>query len=151
LAWLNALTLRIEEVVIDSWEGVREVIGETPELTLDKNKKDNKKVTIKEKKEGILVLTNQRLLFLEYLGFDGKKIGESVKVSLIDVGDLWFEKAPVKQVCDSKDFETFYFRLKDVSRKKQFKAFKKLVEEYCAKRIKEYEKETSKVARLKIT
>jgi hypothetical protein len=152
LAWLNALKLRIDEVVVDSWPGIREVIGETPEPTLDQNKSNRKKLTIKEKKEGMLVLTNQRLLFLESFGLDGKKIGESVKVSLIDVSDLWFEKAPIKEVNeDSKDFQTFYFRLKDVGKKKQFKAFKKLVEEYCTKRIKEYEEETSKVARLRVT
>jgi hypothetical protein len=41
------------------------------------------------------VLTTQRLLFLEGLEPDGKRLGESVKVSLIDVDieKLGFEKA----------------------------------------------------------
>jgi hypothetical protein len=151
LSWLGALTLRVDEVVVDSWEGIREVIGETPEVTLNQDKRNKKKVTIKEKKEGLLVLTNQRLVFLESVGLDGKKIGESVKVSLIDLGDMWFEKAPIEKVDDVEGFETYFFRLKKVGKKKQFKAFKKLVEEFCAKRKEQYEKETSKIARLRVS
>ncbi len=150
MAWLSALTLHVDEVVVDSWEGIREVIGETPEPTLDQGRKNNKKVTVKEKKEGLLVLTNQRLLFLESVCLDGKKIGESIKVSLIDVGDVGFEKAPIKKVAEVEGFETYFFRLKKVGKKKQFKAFKKLVEEFCAKRKEQYEKETSKINRLKV-
>lgn len=136
---------------MDSWEGIREVIGETPEINLNQKRNQNKKVTIKEKKEGLLVLTNRRLLFLESVGLDGGKIGESVKVSLIDVSDLGFEKAPIKKVDEVEGFETYFFRLKKVGKKKQFRAFKKLVEEFCAKRKEQYERETRKVARLKVS
>jgi hypothetical protein len=151
LAWLSALNLHVNEQVIDSWEGIREVIGETPEITLDQNRKNHKKLTIKERKEGLLVLTNQRLLFLEFVGLDGKKIGESVKVSLIDLENLRFEKAPINKVDEVEGFETYYFKLKNVGKKKQFKNFKKLVEDFCAKRKEQFEKETTKVARLRVT
>ena len=151
MAWLNALTLGVDEEVVDSWEGIREVIGELPEINLNQSKKGNKKVAIKEKKEGLLVLTNKRLLFLESVGLDGDKIGESVRVSLIDVTDLEFEKAPIKKVDKVEGFETYFFRLKKVGKKKQFKTFKKQVEEFCAKRKEQYEKETSKIARLKVS
>ena len=58
---------------MDSWEGIREVIGETPEINLNQKRNQNKKVTIKEKKEGLLVLTNRRLLFLESVGLTAAK------------------------------------------------------------------------------
>ncbi len=151
MAWLNALHLHIGEVVVDSWEGVREVIGETPRITLDKESKNEKKVTVKEKKEGLLVLTNQRLLFLEAIGLNGREIGESVKVSLIDVGDMWFKKAPIKETTEVEGFETYYFRLKRIGKKKQFEAFKKQVEDFCARRKEEYEKETKKPVRLRVS
>ena len=151
MAWLNALHLHVGEVVVDSWEGIREIIGETPQITLDKGSKNEKRVTVKEKKEGLLVLTNQRLLFLETVGLEGKEIGEAVRISLIDVGDMWFKKAPIKEVTEVEGFETYYFRLKRVGKKKQFEAFKKRVEDFCAKRKEEYEKETKKLVRFKIS
>ncbi|MCL5949965.1 MAG: hypothetical protein M1490_05755 [Candidatus Bathyarchaeota archaeon] len=118
MTWVDTLTLRKDEKVVDSWQGIREVIGGTFEVTLeeDKDKKERKRVTVKERKEGLLVLTTQRLLFLEGQEPDGKKLGESVRVSLIDVDKVWFEKAPLKPVDEVAGFETHIFSLKKVGK-----------------------------------
>ena len=47
----DALALRKDEKVVDSWQGIREVIGATFEVTLEDNKKDRKRITTKERKE----------------------------------------------------------------------------------------------------
>jgi hypothetical protein len=151
LTSVDAPILRIDERVIDSWRGIHEVIGDTFEVSLDQKEKAPTKVTVKEKKEGILVLTNQRLLFLEGQEPDGKRLGESVRVSLIDVDKVWFEKAPIKYVEEVKGLETHIFSLKKVGTKKEFKAFKKLLEEHCQKRKEQLEKETKKVVRFKVS
>jgi hypothetical protein len=91
-----------------------------------------------------LVLTNQRLLFLEGQEPDGKKLGESVKVSLIDLDKVWFEKAPVRPIDEVNGLETHIFTLKKVGKKKEFNAFKKLLDEYCEKRKEQLQKEPKK-------
>jgi hypothetical protein len=74
------------------WE-IIETFDVPPEL----HTKENKKLKVKDRKDGILVLTNQRLLFLEGRDsqeFSEKKLYESIRVSLIDVDKVLFEKAP---------------------------------------------------------
>jgi hypothetical protein len=151
MAWVDALALRQDEKVVDSWQGIREIIGGTFEVTLEGNKKDRKRITVKERKEGLLVLTTQRLLFLEGQEPNGKRLGESVKVSLIDLDKVWFEKAPLKPFDDVKGYETHIFSLKKVGRKKDFDKFKKLLEEYVQKRNEQLKKEAQKVIKFKIT
>lgn len=150
MSWVDALALRQDEKVIDSWQGIREIIGKTFEVRLEGSKKENRKVITRERKEGLLILTNQRLLFLEGQEPDGKKLGESVKMSLIDVDKLWFEKAPMKTLDEPKGFETHVFTLRRIGKKKDFDAFKKLVDEYCQRRRKEMEKNQKKVVRFKV-
>jgi|YelNatPaOPRAMG01_1025707.scaffolds.fasta_scaffold79473_2 hypothetical protein len=151
MTWVDALALKQDEKVVDSWQGIREIIGGTFEVTLQDNKKDQKRITVKERKEGLLVLTTQRLLFLEGQEPDGKRLGESVKVSLIDVDKVWFEKAPLKLIDEVKGYETHIFSLKKVGKKKEFDKFKKLLEEYIKKRNEQLKKETQKVIKFKIT
>lgn len=151
LSWVDALALRKDEKVVDTWQGIREIIGETFEVTLDDNKKQKKVVTTKERKEGLLVLTNQRLLFLEGQEPDGTKLGEAVKVSLMDVDKVWFERAPLKEVDERNGFETHIFTLKDVGKKKEFDAFKKLLDEYVKKRKEQLSVEARRGIRFRIS
>jgi hypothetical protein len=150
MTWVDTLALRKDEKVVDSWQGIREVIGGTFEVTLKEETKERQRVTVKKRKEGLLVLTNQRLFFLEGQEPDGKQLGESVRVSLIDVEKVLFEKAPIKPVDEVDGFENHIFSLKKVGKKKEFNAFKKLLDEYCQKRKTQLEKETQKVVRFKI-
>jgi hypothetical protein len=151
MSCLDALELRKDEIVIDSWQGIREILGETFEISLEDEKQECKRVRTKERKEGLLVLTNQRLLFLEGLEPDGKKLGESVKVALIDLDNVLFEKAPIKPVDEVTGLETHIFTLKKVGKKKEFKKFKKLLDEYALKRKEQLQKESQKVVRIKLT
>lgn len=151
MAWVDALALRKDEKVVDSWQGIREIVGGTFDLTLEDNPKDHKRITVKKRKEGLLVLTTQRLLFLEGQEPDSKRLGESIKVSLIDVDKVWFEKAPLKSRDEVKGFETHVFSLKKVGKKKEFNAFKRLLEEYIQKRNEQLKKEAQKVIKFKIS
>jgi hypothetical protein len=151
MACIDALELRKDETVVASWQGIREVLGETFEVALEDEKKECKRVRTKERKEGLLVLTNQRLLFLEGQEPDGKKLGESVKVALIDLDKVWFEKAPIRPIDEINGLETHIFTLKKVGKKKEFNAFKKLLDEYCKKRKEQLEREARKVIRIKLT
>jgi hypothetical protein len=151
LSWVDQLNLRIDEKVVATWLGTREIIREEVQVAFDQEKKQPNKVAVNQKKEGLLVLTNQRLLFLEGQGLDGKRICEAVKVSLIDVDKVWFQKAPIKSIEEVKGLETHVFSLKKVGKKKEFKEFKKLLEEYCQKRKQQLENETKKVVRFKIS
>ena len=150
MTWIDALALRKDEKVVDSWQGIREVIGATFEVTLEDNKKDRKRITTKERKEGLLVLTTQRLLFLEGQEPENKQLGEAVKVSLIDVDKVWLEKAPLKPIDEVQGYETHVFKLRKVGKKKEFNKFKKLLEEYIQKRNEQLKNETKKVVRFKI-
>jgi hypothetical protein len=149
MTWVDALELRKDEKVVDSWQGIREIIGATFDITLE-DKKEQKRITVKDRKDGLLVLTTQRLLFLEGQEPDGKKLAESVKVSLIDVDKVWFEKAPIKPIDEVTGYETHVFKLKKVGKKKEFNKFKKLLEEYVKLRNEQLKKEAQKVIKFKI-
>lgn len=153
MAWVDALALRKDEKVVDSWVGIREIIGATFDVTFEEAKKDHKRISVKERKEGLLVLTTQRLLFLEGIEPDNKQLGEAVKVSLIDIDTqkVWFEKAPLKPIDEVPGYETYIFRLKRVGKRKEFKKFKKLLEEYIQKRSEQLTKEAQKVIKFKIS
>lgn len=152
MTWVDALALKKDEKVVDSWQGIREIIGGTFDVTLEESKKDRKRITVKERKEGLLVLTTQRLLFLEGQEPDNKQLGEAVKVSLIDVDiqKVWFEKSPLKPIDDVQGYETHIFSLKKVGKRKEFNQFKKLLEEYIQKRNEQLKKETQKVIKFKM-
>ncbi len=154
MAWVDSLALKKDEKVVDSWQGIREVIGTTFEITLDETKKKQRqKVVTKKRKEGLLILTTQRLLFLEGQEPDGKKLGESVKISLIDVEPekVTFEKAPLKPQDEVQGYETHVFTLKKVGKKKEFNEFKKLLDEYIRRRREQLEAETKKVVKFRIS
>jgi hypothetical protein len=131
MSWLTLFKLHKDEEIIDSWQGTREVIG--PEYTLPCSQNGKEKVTANVQKDGLLVLTNQRLIFLEGKEPDYKKIGESIKVTLLDVNDVSFERSPVKHVEEAAGFETHVFSLKKVGKKKEFNKFKKLLDKYINK------------------
>jgi hypothetical protein len=152
MTWVDALALRHDEKVVEAWHGIREIIGGTFDVTLEEGQKNRRRLTVREHKEGLLVLTTQRLLFLEGLEPDGKRLGESVKVSLIDVDieKLGFEKAPLRPIDDAPGLETNVFRLKRVRKKKEFNRFKELIEDYIKKRNLELKDETKKVVKFKI-
>lgn len=128
MSWLTSLKLHKDEEIVDSWQGTREVTG--PQYPSSDNQKNQEKTTANTQKDGLLVLTNQRLIFLEGKEPDYKKIGESIKVSLLDVNDVSFEKSPVKHVEEAAGFETHVFSLKKVGKKKEFNKFKKLLNQY---------------------
>jgi hypothetical protein len=145
MSWVDYLVLRKDEKIVDSWQGIREIIGEPVEVAMEEKQKRNQKAYIKERRDGLLVLTNQRLLFLEQPEPNEKDLEESVMMSLIDVDKLWFEKAPLDKPETIDGFETHVFTLKQVGKKKEFNRFKKLVEDYCKKRKEELDKMTKKV------
>ncbi len=152
MSWTDALALRKDEKIVGWWQGLREIIGRTYEVTPQEGEKQKKpqKANVLDSREGLLVLTNQRLLFLESQDPEGKELDESVSMSLIDVDKVLFERAPLDEVERVHGFETHVFSLLDVGRKKEFKEFKKLLDEYCAKRKEQLKADTKRVIRFKI-
>jgi hypothetical protein len=114
MSWVDALVLRKEEKIVGTWEGIREIMEEIFQVQPYKENKEPKKIAVvKERKEGLLVLTNQRLLFLEREEPEDKHMEEAVRLALIDVDKLWFEKAPMKTAEHVAGFETHIFILKN--------------------------------------
>ncbi len=140
MPWMDYIVLRKDEKIVESWQGIREIIGEPIEDATDEEPKKREKAYIKERRDGLLVLTNQRLLFLEQPEPDVKDLDEAVMMSLVDVDKMWFEKAPLEKPEKTDGFETHVFTLKKVGKKKEFDHFKKLVEDYCRRRSEEVAK-----------
>ncbi len=132
MSWINTLKLREAEVIVDSWKGTRHIKGP---FYIENSSQDKKgqKDTADVEKDGLLVLTNQRLIFLEGQEPDYKKIGESVQVSLVDLNEVSFERSPVRHVEEPAGIETHVFSLKKVGKKKEFNKFKRLFDQYIDK------------------
>jgi hypothetical protein len=151
LGWMDACALRANEKVVDSWEGTREVVRESFDNKANEEGKNHDKVMVRERRDGLLVLTNQRLLFLEAQEPYGKPISESVKISLIDVDKILFEKGPNKSTQNEQSLIKHFFLLKKVRSKRDFKSFQKLLEEYCQRRHEQIAKESRKTFHIKIS
>jgi hypothetical protein len=125
-SWGSSVALEKDEKIVDSWRGTREIMDETSE-----GSSEGKKVwKVKEKRKGFLVLTNQRLLFLDEQQVVENNYDQVVAVPLVDVSGMWMERVPVRSIPEKEGFETHAFRLVKVGNKGEFEEFKRLIEEY---------------------
>lgn len=93
--WLSALTLKPEEEVISAWDGNREQqthVMRTKTVERGAIFKHNEQVatgksdTVKEANSGYLVLTSQRLVWLERHGFMSKQVRPTLSFDLTSRG-----------------------------------------------------------------
>lgn len=155
VSWVDALDLRRDERIIDFWEGVREILASSFEPLAGHEKKSDrefKRAWVKDRREGLLVLTSQRLVFLEpvYDGDGKRELEQPVEVSLLDVGRLWFEREPMDVPEKVHGYDTFVFSLKGVGGKREFLRFKGLVEEFCVRRREQLRSDTGHVVRFRV-
>jgi len=97
----------------------------------------------KERKSGFLVLTNQRLLFLEEHGVFGKSYHQVLSIPLIKVGGISMGGTLNPFVSIADDVETHMFHLSGIG-KNQFEPFRSLIIDECRKRREEIEAEKKK-------
>jgi hypothetical protein len=116
-----------DEKVVNSWRGTREIM----EDTYDESSKEQMVWKVKEKRRGFLILTNQRLLFLDEKQVDENAYDQVIAVPLVYVSGMWMEKVPASSVPEKEGFETHAFRLVKVGNKGEFEEFRKLIEEYA--------------------
>jgi hypothetical protein len=99
------------------------------EETYDESSKGQIVWKVKEKRKGFLVLTNQRLLFLDGRQDDENVYDQAVAVPLVDVSGMWVERVTASSVPKKEGFETHAFRLVKVGEICEFEEFSKLIEE----------------------
>jgi hypothetical protein len=140
MAWIDSILLEKDESIIEKWEGERELI----EKTHEKSKKQKWK--IKDHKDGFLVLTSKRLLFVEAQENSDMPFDEPVEIQLANFSDSWMQKQPFENIEEKPVLETHVFRLKKVGKKKDFDNFKNLINKYCNQRKTELAKGKNKVS-----
>lgn len=136
MSWTQAIILEKDEKVISSWKGNREVIyhkGAFSEESVRKN--------------GFLVLTSQRLLFLEEHGFVGKSYHQVLAMSLMSIGGVSMGGTFSRFVSIAENagdnVQTHIFHLVGVG-KEEFEPVRSLIIETRNKRREEIEQEKRK-------
>jgi hypothetical protein len=120
------LVLEKDEKIVDSWQGTREIMEETS------GSSEAKKIwKIKDNRKGVLVLTNQRLLFLDEQESVENVYDQVAAVPLIDVNGMWLERVSDSYVPGNEGLEAHAFQLVKVENKGEFEEFKRLIGEYC--------------------
>jgi ribosomal protein S27AE len=97
----------------------------------------------KERKNGFLILTNQRLLFLEEHGVFGKSYHQVLAVPLMKVAGISMGGMLSPFVSIADDAQTHVFHLSGVG-KNEFESFRQLIAERCRRRKEEIEAERKK-------
>jgi len=140
LSWESSIILEKGEKIVTSWKGNRE----TREKMVARGAFGRKTVQeAKEHKNGFLVLTNQRLLFLEEHGTFGKSYHQVLSVPLMKVGAISMGGSLSPFVSIADEFETHVFHVHGVG-KKEFEPFRQIITEQCQKRREEIEAERKK-------
>jgi len=97
----------------------------------------------KERKNGFLVLTNQRLLFLEEHGTFGKSYHQVLSVPLMKVAGISMGGMLVPFVSIADDIETHIFHISGIG-KNEFELFRQLIMDHARTRREEIEAEKRK-------
>ncbi|MGA3191254.1 MAG: hypothetical protein ABSD73_01925 [Candidatus Bathyarchaeia archaeon] len=140
MSWESSIILEKGEKVVTSWRGNREIT----EKVVARGSFGRKKVEeAKERKNGYLALTNQRLLFLEEHGMFGKSYHQVLAVPLMKVGGVSMGGMLSPFVSIADDVETHMFHVSGVG-KNEFEPFRQLITEQCRARKEEFEAEKKK-------
>jgi ribosomal protein S27AE len=140
VSWDNSILLEKGEKIMASWRGNREMT----EKVVVRGSYGRKRVEdAKERKNGFLVLTNQRLLFLEEHGVFGKSYHQVLSIPLMKVNGISMGGLLVPFVTIADDMETHMFHVSGIG-KNEFAPFRQLVTDQCRKRKDEIEAEKKK-------
>lgn len=140
MSWESSILLEKGEKIVTSWRGNREMT----EKVVVRGSYGRKRIEdAKERKNGFLVLTNQRLLFLEEHGVFGKSYHQVLAVPLLKVQGISMGGMLVPFVSIADDMETHMFHVAGVG-KSDFEPFRQLIMDNCRKRREEIEAEKRK-------
>ena len=135
--WQNSIFLEKGEQIVASWRGNREMTAKV----VERGSLGRKRIEeAKERKNGFLVLTSQRLLFLKEHGTFGKSYHQVLAIPLLKVGGISIGGMISPFVCIADDLETHTFHIQGIG-KNEFEPFRQLVMDQCRKRREEIEAE----------
>lgn len=125
--------------MVTSWFGNRE----TSDRIVVKGQYGRRTQDVKTRKKGILVLTNQRVLFLEEHGIFGKSYHQILTIPLEKLGGISIGGMvnPFVSIADGQ--ETHVFHVYGIG-KNEFPAFRNQIIDCCRKRRDELETEKKK-------
>ena len=123
-----------------SWRGNREI---AQKVAVRGSYGTTRMQNVKERKNGFLVLTNQRLLFLEEHGVFGKSYHQVLAIPLMKVGGISIGGSLSPFVSIADDVETHVFHVYPIG-KDEFDPFRSLIVDECRKRKEELEAEKRK-------
>jgi len=140
LSWESSILLEKGEKIVTCWRGNREM---TQKVAVGGQYGGQRIQDAKERKNGFLVLTNQKLLFLEEHGVFGKSYHEVLSIPLAKVGGISMGGMLSPFVSISDDAKTHVFHLQGIG-KSEFEPFRQMIADECRKRKEEIEVEKKK-------
>jgi ribosomal protein S27AE len=140
LSWENSIILEKNERIVTSWRGNREL---AQKVAVRGSYGSTRMQNVKERKNGFLVLTSQRLLFLEEHGVFGKSYHQVLAIPLMKVGGISIGGSLIPFVSIADDLETHVFHIDGID-KNEFDPFRSLIVDECRKRKDELEAEKRK-------
>jgi ribosomal protein S27E len=148
LSWESAIYLCDGEKIIKKWNGNCEAVHTITEKK-GRLRKKHKAIDVKEKKGGVLVLTNQRMLWLEKRGRIGKSFHTRFEIPFDDFRGISLGGALRKYVSITDDEGEKIFHLSGVSGSSGVEAFRNTVYEQV-NAWKQYLKEEKQKDRVQI-
>ena len=140
MSWQSKISLEFGERVVTSWRANWELTGEVENKGLFG---EHGAGIAKEIRKGFLVLTSQRLLFLQEQGIFGKSYHQVLTVPLPKLIEVSMGGTVLPFISITDDSETYIFHLSGIG-KAQFESFRKLVLGQCQARREEIEAEGRK-------
>jgi DNA-directed RNA polymerase subunit RPC12/RpoP len=134
MSWEASVIFEKDEKIVGSWHGNRETV----ERVVMRGQYGRRAQDVKTRKNGILTLTNQRILFLEEHGLFGKSYHQVLAVPLLKVGGIAMGGTISPFVSIADEMETHIFHLDGIG-KNEFDEFRRLVVSCCQRRREEIE------------
>jgi len=138
-AWEDALILEKGEKVIQSWEGNYEI----QEKAMVNAGYGPRSTTVKKKKNGILALTNRKLVFIEERGIFSISYHHLISIPIESLGGISMGGFVSKYVSISDSQKEYIFHLGGVD-EEGLGSFKKILNDQAITRKKELEAEKKK-------
>lgn len=135
MSWETAILFQKNEKMVTSWYGNREIEKQVVVQGTSRTRKIPKR--------GVLVLTNQRLLFLEEHGIFGKSYHQIIAISLTKIQGISMGGTFRPFVSIADEAQPHVFHLDGVG-KDQFDPFRSLITKHAQRRIEEIEAEKKK-------
>ena len=138
MSWQDSIYFEKGEKMVSWWEGNRETVQKMAMQGQYRGVQD-----VKTRKEGILALTTQRLLFLEAHGIFGKSYHQTLTIPLSKLAGVSVGGSLAPFISIADDQENHVFHLRGIG-KKEFPALRQKIMECCQQRKEELETESKK-------